>query len=354
MKFILDYLQKGLKNVFSKVDFQHLKESRQGVWITIDLAMLALLIINLSLIVIDALFSTALISGFINQYLPWLYPILKGLNRNFLLIDLIFVTLFLTEFIIRWYFSVKEKTYDRWFFFPFIHWYDLIGCLPLGSARLLRFLRVFSIVYRLHKYQIINFSNTWLFRFLLFYYNVFLEELSDRVVVKVISGIQQDLRDDSELGQKILYRIFEPRLSTLSQTLDAFVSNLATNMREDESNIVTANISQSVGLAIKTNANMQRIQSLPVLGSQISDQLEETVCEIVVEAVANAIENINIPANIEDLKHSATDLDKHTQGSFFALDKQIISLLIDILELTKEQVAKKSWKAELNKSTSPN
>ena len=62
--------------------------------------------------------------------------------KTLYLYDLAFVVIFLTEFCVRWVAAVVRKTYMRWYFFPFIHWYDLIGCIPLGGARIFRFLRI--------------------------------------------------------------------------------------------------------------------------------------------------------------------------------------------------------------------
>ena len=66
-------------------------------------------------------------------------------HENFALYDLAFIAVFLSEFCIRWVAAIIRQTYMRWYFFPFIHWYDLIGCIPLGGARIFRFLRIFSI-----------------------------------------------------------------------------------------------------------------------------------------------------------------------------------------------------------------
>jgi hypothetical protein len=335
-----------------KIDLQHLQESRQGLWLAIDFIMLGLLSINLLLIIIDSLHSTGFVSHLIQKQLPSFSSALNSLHDNFLLIDLVFVVIFLTEFLLRWFVAAQQNHYERWFFFPFIHWYDLLGCIPLGSTRLLRFLRVFSIIYRLHHYRIIDFTHTRVFRFLVFYYNVFLEELSDRVVAKVLSGIQEDLREDSQLGNKFLSRIIEPRMPMLALNWDNFAANMALSMRADRDNALAQNIRQSVGSALHRHADMQRIQSIPIIGFQLSDHLKETIAEVVVDAIANILEELSLPPSIEAVKQAIDNMDKHSKGSIYALDKQIVALIIDILELTKEQVNRKTWKADLNQQPS--
>lgn len=62
---------------------------------------------------------------------------------------MIFVSIFIAELLIRWMVTIHQKTYHKWFFYPVIHWFDVLGCIPVGSFRWLRLLRVFSILYRL-------------------------------------------------------------------------------------------------------------------------------------------------------------------------------------------------------------
>lgn len=330
------------------INLQHLKESKQGIWLVIDLVMLFLLVLNLLIIIVDALFSTVIINDLVNNHTPGLFAILDGIHRNFLLIDLIFVSMFLTEFGIRWYHAVKKNLYDRWFFFPFIHWYDLIGCIPLGTTRILRFLRVISIIYRLHHYKIIDFTQTRVYQFLAFYYNVLLEELSDRVVANVITGIQEDLTKDSRFSDQFLSRILEPRHAALTTNWNQWVQHHACKMRSNKDTGTSQSIRQSVGQAFKTHADMQRIQSIPIIGSHISDHLEDSIADIVVDSVANILNELTLSTDSNALITSLRQANPHTDADLLALDKHLVDLIIDILEVIREQVTIKKWKAKLN------
>lgn len=331
-----------------KIDLNHLKNSRQGIWLLIDFLMLGLLILNLLLIIIDALFATAVVSNLLEHQTPGLFVMVDSLHQNFLLIDLIFVFIFLSEFVLRWGVAIREKIYDRWFFYPFIHWYDLLGCIPLGSARILRFLRIISIIYRLHHYRIVDFTSTRTYQFLAFYYNVLLEELSDRIVAKVLTGIQQDLQEDTQFGSKFLTRVIEPRLAKIAINWADFTGFVAQDMRDDPENIVAKTIRDSISKAMDTHADMQRLQALPIIGTQISSHLESTIVDIVVDSIANMVKECTLPSSLKPLKQSIADADRQTHGAFRALDEHIVDLVIDILEITKEQVNTKRWKSELN------
>ena len=175
-----------------KINRKNLFSSHELTWFIIDFLMLALLIINLLWIIFDWCFAVDFIQEGIKNNIGWLYASYLPIHKNFVLYDMVFIVIFLTEFTVRWIRSIYLKIYHRWYFYPFIHWYDLIGLIPVASARALRFLRVFSIIYRLQKYQIIDLTQNRVFKFIQFYYDVVLEELSDRIVVKVLAGTQEE------------------------------------------------------------------------------------------------------------------------------------------------------------------
>ncbi len=89
---------------------------------------------------------------------------------------------------IRWAVAIARGTYHRWFFYPFVHWYDLLGCIPVGSFRWLRILRVVSLMFRLQKMGVVDFRDTYIGRSVIKYYRILVEEVSDRVVINVLEG----------------------------------------------------------------------------------------------------------------------------------------------------------------------
>ena len=328
---------------FLNFNLQHLRESRELHWFILDFIMLALLVINLFLLIVDTLYRPAVVQNWVAAWLPFAVTPLDWLHANFLLVDLVFVSIFLSEFALRWAVAVREKTYRRWFFFPFIHWYDLLGCIPLGSFRILRFLRVFSIIYRLHKYRIIDVRQSAIWRFLSFYYEVLLEELSDRVVSKVISNIQLDLRDGSQMGQQIADRLIAPRLERLRRSARVATREIAMTMQDNPDHPLAHNLRQSIELAMQGNEALQQLSSLPLIGNQLSGRLEEVVADIVVDTVACVIEqspDFLDPATLSRLVN--------LEGATRDFDRELLLLIDEVLELVKEQVNQKSWQKEMD------
>ncbi|PWG73352.1 hypothetical protein DF186_23515, partial [Enterococcus hirae] len=77
-------------------------------------------------------------------------------------------------------------------------------------------LRIISIIYRLHQYRIIDVTQWRNYQFVAFYYDAFMEELSDRIVIKVLNGAQDEVRRGSPLFEQIQRDIIYPRRGMLT------------------------------------------------------------------------------------------------------------------------------------------
>jgi hypothetical protein len=321
--------------------YSRLKSSHEGPWIIVDLLMLTLLIINLIWLLFDGLFATQAFKSILASMSTDLVTGYAPIHENFVLYDLAFVAIFLTEFCVRWAASVVRKTYIRWYFFPFIHWYDLIGCIPLSGARIFRFLRIFSIFYRLQKYQIIDLRNTAVYRFIIFYYDVLVEELSDRIVVKVLSDAQKDIAAGSPLIEDISQQVLASRLSILTQWLSSVMVHIGESIEHnDHGESVRSHVQKSVGEAVRGNSQVSTLKLVPILGSTIEKTLEQSVTDIVTQSIINLMKDIT-PEKIDDFV-------EHGIGRFSSedhmLDQEVLLIVNECLELVKHHVSQQRWK----------
>jgi hypothetical protein len=330
--------------------YSKLKSSHEGPWIILDLLMLALLIINLIWLLFDGLFATQAFKSVLASISPDLVTGYAPVHDNFVLYDLAFVVVFLTEFCVRWIASVMRKTYVRWYFFPFIHWYDLIGCIPLGGARIFRFLRIFSIFYRLQKYEIIDLRNTAVYRFIIFYYDVLVEELSDRIVVKVLSDAQKDIAAGSPLIEDISQQVLASRLPILTQWLSSVMVHIGESIEHDDhGESVRSHVQKSVGKAVRGNSQVSTLKLVPMLGSTIEKTLEKSVTDIVTQSIINLLKDIT-PDKIDDFV-------EHGIGRFSSedhmLDQEVLLIVNECLELVKQHVSQQRWKDSFDSKDSP-
>ena len=248
---------------------------------------------QIMLLIVDGLYSIDRVQEWLIEYLPELAGAYQPVHDNFLLIDLCFVKLFLSEFVVRWVVSVRQKTYLRWYFYPFIHWYDLVGCIPLGATRVFRFLRVFSIIYRLQKFGVIDLRQTGLYRFVSFYYEVFLEELTDRVILKSLSDVQGELEGNSQIVEEILQRVVYTRKETLASWVSLSMAHVGNSIERNKEGIVTQHLIDSVSEAMSSNQEVARLRSIPVIGKTLEGRLERGVADIVVSTIVNLLNEMS-------------------------------------------------------------
>jgi hypothetical protein len=340
------------EKIMLNLDLKRLRESHEGKWFLLDFFMLLLLVINLFLLIVDVLYSIDVIRGWLLDYVPKLAAAYQPIHEKFLLIDLCFVSLFLTEFVVRWSVSVRQKTYLRWYFYPFIHWYDLVGCIPLGATRIFRFLRVFSIVYRLQKFGIIDLRETGLYRFVWFYYEVLLEELTDRVIIKSLSDLQGELEGNSQIVEDILQQVVYTRKETLASWVSLSMSHVGNSIERNKEGIVTQHLIDSVSEAMSKNEEVARLRSIPVIGKSLEGRLERGVADIVVSTIVNLLNEMSTEKMLSLLEKNQLDRSAHGDSAQEGeINMEMRLMLDDCIEVIKKHVSKQKWKATLDEET---
>ncbi len=331
------------------INRDNLKSSHQLIWFIVDFIMLGLLIINLAFIIWDSIYNFVAVQDLLKQYTPNFQRFYHPIHDRFIFYDMIFVSIFLSEFFLRWGYAVKAKVYDRWYFYPFIHWYDLVGCIPVGSLRFLRVLRVISIIYRLHQYKIIDVTNTKLYRFVNFYYEAFMEELSDRIVLKVLSGVQQEVKRGSPLFDKIQQDILYPRREMLTDWISSRVAEAAQEGYVPNRGALRSYLEDRVDSALKQNLELSRLKFLPVVGPTIQETLEEAVGDIVANVIHQILEDLASASNhafIEDIVNVFLPSPDQVESDETE-NEALINLIVEIIDAVKAQVRVKYWREDL-------
>lgn len=340
------------------MNFQKLIHNRELKIIIVDLTMMGLLILNLNLIIVDWIYSWAAVKVFLADHVPavqqW-YEV--TIHRNFITIDLWFVGVFLTELLIRWAIAVRKRTHHRWFFYPFIHWYDVLGCIPIGSLRFLRVLRVISIVIRLQKLEVIDITRSYLWASVQKYLNIFVEEVSDRVVVNVIEGVQDEVRRGNPVAERIVGEVLIPHKDSLVEWLANRLQRASREVQTAYGPEIRGYVEKRIADAVERNREISTIAQIPVVGGTVAGLLEHAIAEIVYNVVDGLIEDLASLQNrvvLNDLAVLTMNALVEEEGDAEAaeetsrLDAIAKSILIEALELVKEQVKVQQWKlAEL-------
>jgi len=344
--------EKSLLKRFFSVDKSKLKDARQQRLLLVDILMLVLVVVNLTFFMFQYSF------GFktFNNLILWLSPsfhafYVKNIYPNFELIDLCFVAVFVLELLIRWGLAIYRKTYEKWFFYPFVHWYDTIGCIPMsGALKFLRLFRVFSMLYRFQRLGIIDFTSTYVYRTFLKYLNILVEEVSDRVVANVIDTAQNEIKKDNPLVDRIVKDVLKPQEETLVEFASKTISSAVTGTyynRRDDLNIYLRSV---ITKAVDENREVKTIALIPGVGKPITQILDSAIHNITFNVIDNIMEDLAKNRDNEAIRYIIDNLLDSLENKdgleATQLKPMAKTIMIDILEMIKEQVLIKEWKAK--------
>ncbi|MFG6665889.1 ion transporter [Halomonas sp. HNIBRBA4712] len=309
-----------------------------------DFFILAAVIVNLALLLFDSLFLLGWFESLVQSVSPSFHGFYESaIHSRFLAIDLVFVTIFVVDVLLGWIAAVVERRYHRWFFYPFIHWYDVLGCIPLAGFRWLRALRVLSLVNRLHRLGLINVRNWSSSRFVMKYYDILLEELSDRIALRLMGNVQQQILAADSLTERLVDRVIMPRkaelIKEISQRLESTVGKAYQQNRES----IMASIDSLITRTLNESPEIQRLNRLP-MGDAATSAMRASlsgVAQRLVDELALGIHSPQFRQMIERTADTGLDSWLTVDDTSAHVTEQV---LYDILEMLKEQVRRQRWK----------
>lgn len=320
----------------------------------VDVAMILLVVINLGWIVFDWVFAIGAVQDLFQRQTPAFFDFYKHrIHDNFLYYDLMFVAVYLTEFSIRWIIAIARGTHHRWFFFPFIHWYDLLGCIPVAGLRWLRVLRVVSLLLRLQRMGVIDMRDTWLGQTAIKYYRILIEELSDRVVINVLDGVQRQVGSGNPLVHRIEDEVLAPRKQELVDYLAVRIGNAARDAHGEYRADLGRYLSQLTDEALVRTDAGRRLAAIPVAGPRALALLGEAVREVGTALADQLVEDLNNPAYRPALDRLLGDLVSQAGGDREELNTLVQQTTLDIIEQIKAAVRVQQWKLDEQQARQP-
>ena len=313
-----------------------------------DIVMLVVIVIDLSIISLDLL----LMSKFMSQVADWL-----NLSQQLLFyVDNIhhplrvlggFFTIFLiAELAFRWLLSIIGKEYSRWFFFPFVHWYEVLGCFP--QFRALRLLRAFFIGRKLYQlgYQVL--PQKWIDSGK-FYYDVIFEEISDRVILTATDNLRQQFADE-KANQRFIEETFNKNRPQIQAMMSSILKQeLSPQLRQLAQSKATEELSVEVGIAVQEALNntpelRRYLRLIPIAGSLIEGQLHsisQNIGENITQTLFLHLTQSHITdAIIDEIAQTVANIDLQNPE----LDALVATIVNDGLNAFEEQVKVQQWK----------
>lgn len=307
-------------------------------------AFIVLLVcINLSLILFDSLFALQPVSAVLADLAPELHArYQQSVHANFQYIDLGFVAIFVLDVLLGWTVALFERRYARWYYYPFAHWYDVLGCIPLAGLRWLRVLRVGALLIRLQRLGLIDMRGWAIYGLFSRYYYLLIEELSDRVMVRLFGRLQQEIGASDELSRRLLQEVVRPRKQRLLNDISRRLQDMLETGYRDNRGAIEGYVSQLIHQALQDNPEMHNLRRLP-LGNRLASTLDDALSDIAARLLQGAVEGMRGPqfqalaGNLADEFFDAwVYQDENT-------DLALEELLVDVIEVLKQQVLDRRW-----------
>lgn len=257
-----------------------------------------------------------------------------------------FIGFLIVELLVRWSIAIINKHHKRWFFFPFIHWYEILAIIP--QLRFLRLFRAGIIAYRLHELGYPVVPPSWR-KTGLFYYRVVMEELSDRVVITVIDGIRYELETSSSHKQ-IIHDLVNHHREQFTVTLTALLQDsLATALKEQKP-AITKGVGKIVDQAIIDTPELtQLLRLIPLVGGRIEQQIQSIGQRLGENISAGLIEPLIEGSSVHPnptyqlISQKVSEININNRQ----LEQLVESVVFETLESVRKQVKVKQWQQTL-------
>jgi len=320
---------------------------RELLGLAVDVVMLVLIIANLFLIVVDWGFESVLVQQQLQSYAPSLHRWYdQTIHQHFLFYDLVFVAIFVAEIVVRWGLAIYRRRYHRWFFYPFVHWYDVLGCIPVSSLRSLRLLRVIAMVPKMQRIGLFDLRETYLFETYEKYRDIVLEEISDRVTVRIIEGLQTEIRGSHHVTERISTEVLAPQREALIQALTHRLQEATAVAYGSQQEDFREYLDGVIREAVTQNREIGSIAALPGVGRPVATLLERAISDIVFNVIDQmvadvaSLNNDRVIAEVTALSTDALLSPKYDER----LNHLARSVVLQSLDVIKDHVQIRRWK----------
>lgn len=328
-----------------KIRWHKLKGHPEAPLLVLDLAVLFLIVLNLLWLLVDSLLLGSGVGVLVGEHFPRFMANYEALwHKRLQSWDNWFTLLLVGELLLRWGVAIVRRTYHRWFFYPFANWYDVLGCIPLPFFRALRLLRLVSIAWRLQKHDILDLSDSRLLGAIARYYRMVVEEISDRVVINVLDGVQDELNSGGSLRHRITDEVLAPQRGVIVPWLADLLADTSAHAYDLHRDRLGSYLDAALRDAFARNADLQRLKRrLLFAGPAVEEELQRIVAGLLTQTLDQVLTDLGRRGNVA-VQDVAAGLFDTVIAPHEERDRAIRQIALDSLELVKAQVRVQQWK----------
>jgi hypothetical protein len=265
------------------------------------------------------------------------YDVDGRLTDHFWILDLPFLALFWIEFVVRWIHALRSHTYARWFFFPIFNWYDVLGLIPVAVFRPFRLLRAVSMYMRLKRSELSSVGQDIFTRAVLYFSNIITEEVSDRVAIRILSELREEIEDGTHT--RITRSVVEPRKSEIEEILTAQIRQTLT----DETTIerLRTLVQLNLANAVEESEALRAVPLPNVILQPAVTAIGEVILDTTLETITGTIESPEGEAAVREVAGAVLDDVfygpglAHIESLVKEITLQVIDHMMDVVQVKK-------------------
>jgi hypothetical protein len=323
-----------------------LKTKGGFIRVTIDILMIIVVIVNLAFVLFDWGFDFVIFQDFVQGISNDLFIYYRdNIHPNFFYYDSYFITLFVGELFLQWFISIIVKTYAKWWLYPFINWYDVLGCIPLAGFIWLRLFRIIALSIRLHKMGVINLRKTFVYKQFYSNYQIFILDAADRALIKLIEALQRGVKNDDEAGNSdeksnVIVDAIKPDQHQLAKVLSTKIHQVVDSNYRLHRDDMKKQIEAVIKKGFDNSEELQKLEHIPFVGSRISDRLEALLNDLsfqLADSLSSKLASDEVAQIIEQVVNTTIEsMMKETTTK--TSDKELNGLVKDIVDRALQQL----------------
>lgn len=172
-----------------------------------------------------------------------------------------------------------------------------------------------------------------------------MEEVSDRVIVNMINGVQDELNTGTPLIKKIIDEVIYPKKQMLVEMITVQVRGGLKDMQPKYENELKEYVNHRVGSAIEKTPEVKVINKVPVFGPVVSSAIEKIVSDVVFHVINDLLKDISLAKSTEIVNNVTEMFFESVQGDVKSGQYSVFEgMLSDSLEMVKDSVKIQQWK----------
>lgn len=179
------------------------------------------------------------------------------------------------------------------------------------------------------------------------YYRILLEELSDRIVLNVLDGVQQEIREGNYINRQLAHDILAPHRTRIAPWIASLLADVGSGLRDQHQAQLQRYLEVSVQQAIHQNPDLQKLKKrLLFAGPVIEDELQRIIAGLLSQIVNGLLSDLSQPDNKALADVAGNLLDSLTTPRDDEDNDTLRLIILDTLDIIKARVEVQQWKLE--------